>query len=396
MRKLFLLLLSLPMALLAQNRQAQKLDSIADVFMADHKYDEAITTLYRELNALESSHPDSLYIAALIKIGNCYDLKGVPMKAIESAKRAIDLYSVDHATEDLVHADLYDHIGQYYRTMRNYPEAYRWSQRAVTLYNQLPCPTPTRINGLVHAGFAAKESGRTDEAVTLQQQAAELACQHYGDHSDQYLDQLGTLKRHCMANGDQQRAQQLGDEHLRLTREIRDGILPADVDLSTPALCRRHNREILMCCRWLLKHYVTHPDMPQASNMVIRYCRRSPDATFYYGPVEKKWNKRAVSSYLVAYMAASVEFALTHSGEPHFSLPQYKYAVNKLIDYYIDNKGITGTVWAFESYLKLRNKGGQHLDLQLEKDFEEYKNYMTTRHQGDIEVDNLVMMGVEL
>lgn len=387
------LLLTLPAA--AQRTKAQRIDSVADVFIADQKYDQAITTLYHVLEVLESPRPDSLYIAALVKMGVCYDLEGVQMKAIESTKRALDIYGEMFPAEDLYKAGLYDYLGVYYHKMRNYREAYDWSQRSVKLYEQLASSPADRVSAFAHAAAICTAYKLPHEGVRWQEKSAELAKTWYGGHSDQYLEQLGSLKRICVANGEQRRADRIGELHAQIARENREGFLPDDADLSTPALCRRHNRDALGCSRWLLKHYFYDPQMKQASSYIIRYCKQSPDVIFYFGPIEKKWKKHTVTGYLIAYMAASVEYALTHPSEPRYSVEQYKFAYKRLIDYYLENKKQSGSVAQFETYLKLRDKGGNRLDEQLAKDFEEYKDYMATHHGTDIEVENLTMLGAE-
>ena len=394
MKRIFLLLITPLLAcnILAQNRQAQRLDSIADVFIADQKYDQAITTLYRVLEVTESAHPDSLYIATWVKMGVCYDKQEIPMKAIEVTKRALDFYKELFPEEDLYKAGLYDRIAIYYHTMRNYREAYDWIQRAVKLYDKDAAPISDRITVLAHTAMICTSYKLPHEGVRWQEKAADLGKKHYGGHSDQYLDLLGDLKRICIANGEQKRANLLAELHAQIARENREGFLPENTDLSTPALCRRHNRDALGACRWLLKHYLFDPDMKQASSYVIRFCKQSPDVIFYFGPVEKKWKKHAVTGYLLAYMAASAEYALTHPDEPRYNFEQYKYAVNRLIDYYTENKKQTGSVGTFENYLKLRERGKDSLDRQLEKDFEEYKDYMKKHKDTDIEVSQLTLL----
>lgn len=391
---LFLFILS-PLLAAAQRQKAQRIDSVADVLIADQKYDQAITTLYRVLEMLESPRPDSLYIAALVKMGVCYDRQGVQMKAIESTKRALDIYGTMFPDEDLYKAGLYDYLGIYYHTMRNFREAYDWSQCSVSLYEQLASTPSDRINAFAHAAMICNSYKLPHEGVRWQEKAAELAKSHYGGHSDQYLEQLGDLKRLCIANRDQKRADRLGELHAQLAKENREGYLPDDADLSTPALCRRHNRDALGCSRWLLKHYLFDPDMKRATSYVIRFCKQSPDVIFYFGPIEKKWRKHTVNGYLIAYMAASTEFALSHPDEPRYSVEQYKFAYKRLIEYYTQNKKQTGSVGQFDSYIKLRDRGGNQLDLQLEKDFEAYKDYMKSHHGTDIEVDPLTMIGAE-
>lgn len=379
----------------AQNRQAERMDSIANVFMTDAKYEQALTTLYRELEVLEgSSQTDSLYMAALIKISQCYEKQGIPMKAIEQIKRTLDIYGETHPDEDIVYGRLYDCLAMYYHAMRNYPEAYRWSNRATKLYEQFPSPADQRIEVYCHASLIAVAYSYKDEGVKWQEKAAELGKQYYGGHSDQYLTLLGDLKRRCSTAGQTQRANELAAIHLRLTREVRDGWLPPAADLSTPAKCRRHNREALMCSRWMLKHRLTADSMTQAVRYIVRYCKQTPDVVFYIGPVEKKWTKHANRGYLVAYMATSTEYALTHQGDLRWSLDQYKFAIKRLIDYYKENKKQTGSVWTFESYLKLREKNPALLDERLAKDFEEYKEYMQNRKGGNFDVEDLQILQV--
>lgn len=399
MKRIFLILLSflaMTSILPAQNlRQAQKHDSIADVFIADKKYEQAITTLYRVLEVLESPRPDSLYIAALVKMGVCYDLQGIQMKAIESTKRALDCYNTKFPDEDLYKAGLYDRLAMYYHTMRNYREAYDWSQRAVTLYDQQTRPSAERLDVYAHAAMICNAYKLPHEGVRWQEKAVDLAGTLYGKHSDQYMEQLGSLKRLCLAAGDKPRADKLSELHALIARENREGFLPEDADLSSPSLCRLHNRDALGASRWYLKHYLYHPDVKQASSYIIRFCKQSPDVIFYFGPKEKEWQKRTVKGYLIAYMAASIEYALTHQDDLRFSFEQYAFAYRRVLDYYVENKKQTGSVPSFERLLKLRERGKGELEKQLNKNFEEYKEYMKNHHGTEIDVDMLTIISAE-
>ena len=182
----------------------------------------------------------------------------------------------------------------------------------------------------------------------------------------------------------------VSDEIRQLKKEIDEGVIPEPTDLSTPALCRRHNLEALLCSRWILGNYLSTEGMKQAADFITQFRRRTPDAAVYIGPAED-WVKRNAGFY-VAYIAASVEYALQHPDEQRFSIEQYKAAMYRLLDYYKENKNFAGEIKRFDTYLELREMKPEELEKRLEKNFEQFTEAMNSKKKGKFDVYDPVLL----
>ena len=379
---------------LAVDIKAHKQDSISNVLYREGKYEDCIAVLYRLIQMLESPTPDSLYIEAFVKCGRCYDKMGVQMKAIEHAKRALDLYHNIFPEDDIYTATLYNNLSNYFSTMRNYKQAEKWSKKSVEVYRQFKGYTDSRVMVLFQAGQVANNLRKYDEAILYQKEVLELLLNRDGKHSQAYLDNLAWLKRYYLAADNTTESFRIADQHHRLTMEIRDGIIPEPADLSTAEKCHRHNNDALACSRFFLNNYIITPGFRDASDYLIAFRRKTPDVAVYMGSRQKRWFKHTNVGYMVAYIAASTEYALTHQEEQRFTIEQFRAAINRVLGFYEANKNYAGEIKAWDYLLHTRKKHPEEANERIDKWFYEIQDEMRAR-RGTIEVDTITLLNFD-
>lgn len=390
---LALMLLFIGLHLQAQqddDRKMARLDSIASNLYAEGNYEEALNTLLRETNVLERTPDDKRYIEALVKIGLCYEKLNLPFKAIEVNKRAIALYK-NIATEDAYMANRSNYIATLYLSMDDKNQAEQWVNETLRISNKVRPSDNDRVKHLTTAAKTAFASGKYKEAINHQREIITITGRHLNKHHEDYLELLTTLRSYYSGAEDKERHDKVSEEIRQLRKEIETGVLPEPTDLSTPALCRRHNVEALLCSRWILNNYLSTQGMKEAADFIINFRKRTPDAAVYLGPAELEWVKKYAGFY-VAYIAASVEYALQHPDEQRYTVEQYKASILRLLDYYKENKNFAGEIKRFDTYLHLKETNPAELEKRLEKAFKDFVEAMNSRKKGKFSVEDPVFM----
>ena len=392
------LILTLTLLLIGLQLQAQqdddrkmvRLDSIASALFVEGNYEEALNTLLRETNVLERTPDDMRYIEALVKIGLCYEKLDLPFKAIEVNKRALTLYG-HIATEDAFVANRNNYIAGLYLAMDDKKLAEQWVNETLRISNKVKPSDSDRIKHLTTAAKTTFALGKYKEAINHQREIITITGRHLNKHHDNYLELLSTLRAYSSGAEDQVNRDKVSEEIRQLKKEIEDGVIPEPTDLSTPALCRRHNLEALLCSRWILNNYLSTKGMKEAADFIIQFRKRTPDAAVYLGPAELEWVKRYTGFY-VAYIAASIEYALQHPDEQRYTVEQYKAAIYRLLDYYKQNKDFAGEIKRFDTYLQLKETNPAELEKRLEKAFKDFVEAMNSRKKGKFSVEDPVFM----
>ncbi len=372
-------------------KQTLELDSIASSYYVSENYEEALVYLLRETMLLENTPNDVRYVEALIKMGLCYEKLNIPFKAIEANKRAISLHSTNVSAEDVFVANRANNIANLYLTMEDNEEAERWARETVRISTKVKPNDADRIKHLTTAAKVAFASGKYSNAIQYQQAIIDLAAKHVDPHHEDYLEMLTTLRVYYSGAGDNAQHDKVSEQIRQLRKEIDEGILPEPTELNTPQQCRRHNTEALLCSRWILGNYISTQGMKQAAEFITKFRRNSPDVAVYLGPTELSWVKKN-AAFHVAYIAASVEYSLTHLDEERYSISQYKAAMYRLLDYYKENKLIAGEIKRLDKYLSMRDNKPDELERTLEQNFVEFTKVMRSRKNGKIDVEDPILM----
>ncbi|GEM_PF-6984923 len=371
--------------------ETSKLDSIASSYFLTGDYEEALIYLLRETNYLESTPNDPRYIEALVKMGLCYEQLNIPFKAIEANKRAITLHSANLSAEDAFVANRSNYVANLYLKMDDKEEAISWAREALRIDGKIRISANDKLKHMKTASKIYFVMNKYPEAIKYQKEVIDLLSQYYDPHYEEYLEQLTILRNYYSGAGDTENHTEVSDQIRQLNKELEEGIIPSPTNLSTPALCRRHNTEALLCSRWILGNYLSTKGMKEAADYLSRFRKNTPDVAVYLGPDELSWVKRNAGFYL-AYIAASVEYALTHMDDQRYSLAQYKAAMYRLLDYYKENKNFAGEIKRLDKYLSMQKSKPEELEKRLEQNFEDFLNVMESRKKNSIVVEDPILM----
>lgn len=373
------------------SRQIQQLDSIASSLFANEKYEEALVYLLRENNLLETTPDDERYVQALLKMGMCYEQLNIPFKAIEVNKRAITLYSNKNGQDNIFIANRSNNIAKLYSAMDDNEEALRWIKEALHIAQKIKATNTEQLRYLSTATKINFALGKYKDAINYQKAIIEISDMYLDKHHDDYLQMLSTLRSYYSASGETSKHEQVSKQIFQLKKELEIGLIPTATDLSTPALCRKHNTEALLCSRWILGNYLSTTGMKEAADYIIKFRRNTPDVAVYLGPAELKWVKR-YAGFHVAYIAASVEYALTHKEDMRYSVDQYKAAMYRLLDYYKENKSFAGEIKSFDKFLSLKETDPEELNKRLEKNFNDFTEALNSRKNGQFDIEDPVIV----
>lgn len=373
------------------SRQTLELDSIASSYYVNEKYEEALVYLLRENTLLETTPNDPRYVEALLKMGLCYEKLDIPFKAIETNKRAISLHTNTESSEDLFIANRSNNIANLYLQMEDTDEAAKWSREAIRIGTKIKAGDSDRMKYLTTASKIAFAARKYSNAIEYQKAVLDIASKRVDPHHEDYLELLTTLRTYYSGNGDLENHDKLSEQIRQLRKELDEGLLPAPTELNTPQQCRRHNTEALLCSRWILSNYISTTGMKQAAEFITKFRRNTPDVAVYLGPDELTWVKRN-AAFHVAYIAASVEYALTHTEDLRYSVEQYKAAMYRLLDYYKENKLIAGEIKRLDKYLSMKESKPEELEKRLEANFVDFTEAMKSRKNGKFEVEDPVLV----
>lgn len=372
-------------------KQTLQLDSIASSYYVKEDYEEALVYLLRETMLLETTPDAPHYVEALLKMGLCYEKLNIPFKAIEANKRAITLHSNKESAEDLFIANRSNNIANLYLKMEDTEEATRWSREAMRISSKIKPGDGDRMKYLTTAAQVAFAAGKPSNAIEYQKAILDIAEKHVNPHHEDYLNLLTTLRVYYSSLGNDEERDKVSNQIRQLRKELEEGILPNPTELNTPQQCRRHNTEALLCSRWILGNYLSTTGMKQAAEFITKYRRNTPDVAVYLGPTELSWVKKN-AGFHVAYIAASVEYALTHPDEERYSVNQYKAAIYRLLDYYEENKSFAGEIKKLDKYLSMKDTKPEELEKRLEENFKEFTEVMKSRKNGHIDVEDPVLL----
>ena len=372
----YLLLCFTPLSVWSQDtsgtqEEADKLDSLVVKLMNYKRYDDALTAKQREVDILKQLHgdKDSLYLCKKAFLGKIYYRLGKAEEAAKITTEAAEEYGEYVSNKDEYYAFFLDNASIYWASIEEFSKAKELSRRSLTVYEQLGRQDFDLANILIHMAENCDGNGQPQEAIKYDLLALNLLKKITGEHSDNYIEELGYLQRYYEHAGDTNNAKKTKEHAERLAEEKDQGYvdLPEPIQFKTPEICREHNGDAMACIAYYLTHMLSAPNMNQAAQYIINWSTATEDANIIIG---EKLGKLATSQesipYLTAFIAASSYYSLTEKVK-QLDEPLFIKAVTALLQFYEPNRKLTGKVEVLEDYLKLQEKG--KLEKQLHKDF---------------------------
>ena len=347
------------------------MDSLVLKLMNYKRYDDALTAKLREVDILKQlrGEKDSAYLCNKAFLGKIYYRLRKAEEAAKITTEAAEEYGKHVSNKDENYAFYLDNASIYWASINEFAKAKELSRRSLTVYEQLGRQDFDLANILIHMAENCDGNGQPQEAIKYDLLALNLLKKITGEHSDNYIEELGYLQRYYEHAGDANNAKKTKEHAERLAEEKEQGYvdLPEPIQFKTPEICHEHNDDALTCIAYYLTHMLSAPNMNQAAQYVINWSVASGDVNIVIG---EKLSKLALSQesmpYMTAFIAASSYYSLTENVK-QLDEPLFVKAVTALLQFYEPNRKLTGKVEVLEDYLKLQEKG--KLEKQLHKDF---------------------------
>ncbi len=379
MKKLFvyLLLCLAPHSIWGQDapatqQEVDKLDSLVIKLMNYKRYDDALTVKQREVDILKQlrGEKDSIYLINKAFLGKLYYRLGKAEEAAKITTEAAEEYGEYVSNKDENYAFFLDNASIYWASVNDFSKAKELSRCSLTVYEKLGRQNFDLANILIHMAENCDGNGQPQEAIKYDLLALNLLKKTIGEHSDNYIEELGYLQKYYEHAGDTNNAKKAKEHAERLAEEKEQGYvdLPEIVEFKTAEICREHNDDALRCIAYYLTHMLSAPNMNQAAQYIMNWSIATADITIVIG---EKLSKLATSQetmpYLTAFIAASSYYSLTEHVK-QLDEPLFVKAITALLKFYEPNRKLTGKVEVLEDYLNLQEKG--KLEDQLHKDFQ--------------------------
>lgn len=354
--------------------QANKLNAITLKLMDQKRYDDAIKAKERELVILKSLYgeTDSTYIKQFAFSAKLYYRNKQLAEAANVIEKAANLYAANVSNSDAMYACYLDNLSLYQLSINDYVKAAENCRKALTIYEKLGRNDYDLAVILMHMAEASHYIDQTSEAIKYEIRALIIIKKVYGEHSDEYLDELPYLHKYYTAINDEKNSKQVEDEIARLNKEKEEGIvdLPEPIIFKSAEDCREHNGDAFKCIEYYLTHKVSAPQINLAARYILNWSEASGDVNITIGKEIAPLASEKNPAYLVAYIASCSYVCLTENikelDEEHFI-----QAIDILLQFYKPNSQLTGKVDLLENYLKLQEKG--KLEKTLRKVFADDK-----------------------
>ena len=382
MKRLLLALIAVVMALtaFAQTDSASYMARFNDLSSAyeagnyQHVIDEGegLAVICDSLNLACS---DSSYVSIQTFLGKSYFRTKRPLDAAKAADKACRRLEKMGWNDCLLYADMLDNAGLYYLSAKQNDIGLERSKKALGVISTIPDAAVSNDMSVIlqHIAEGSFFTGKYDDAIIYEIRALNIIEKIYGKHSKEYIDELSYLSEYYRAAKEDAKADDNDAEIKSLQAEYDNGMrdLPdADNrDFSSAEECHKYKYEVYRCADYVLTHSVRSKYINQCLKYMMIWTIATDEVSVTFDKNEAKLvEKDNTKPYFVAYLAACIKYALDKN-DSTFSQDMYIEAITSMLNYYINNRDLTGKVAYMEKYIALYDKGEEKLFDALRKNY---------------------------
>uniref|UniRef100_A0AB33IMT6 Tetratricopeptide repeat protein n=1 Tax=Prevotella sp. GTC17253 TaxID=3236793 RepID=A0AB33IMT6_9BACT len=343
---------------------------------ADQKFKQSGEVMQERLNMLKAAGDmrSKNYALSLVQLGKCqYRLEQIE-KAVVSAQEAVDIYGKHVSNDDAQYAFLLDNLALYQGSAKDTKSALDNSKKALQIYETKLENNHDMAVILMHVAENSSYEGLHADAVKYELRALGVLKQLYGEHSQQYLEEVPYLEKYYKMNDEMDKASKLAERIKTLTEETNAGKadLPPMMEFKTAEECTQHKNDMLRYCNYYLNHALSAEQMGDAGQYIFRWIATTDLINVYIGSNEAKlFNTVTGMQFMPSYMAGCAVYAIKNNTK-EFSLDLYKYAIIAALNHYSANKKILKKpVKEMDKYLNLYEKNPDKFYQELEKNYAE-------------------------
>lgn len=328
------------------------LDSMALVMYGEKQFNNALQLKLRQTEILKQmkGEGDAEYIKCLGFLSKIYFRNDQVDKAVETTQKTVDLWGQHVSDHDNMYAIFLDNLSLYQASAGKNKEALQNGLKALGVYERLLVNDDDMATILMHCAEYSWANGKMGDAAKYELRALDIMKETQGELSDKYLEELEYLKRYYQDGGDADNAKKLEGRINELKKKAENKFNLED--LATAEGCHYHNHEALACARYLLDNPLDDPQIPQITTYILTWSVGSPDINIVIeSPITDVLKGEGESQrYLTAYIAACVDYCLTHKVK-ELDDNGKKKVLWQLVNYYAANRHITGQVPVLDEYL---------------------------------------------
>lgn len=356
-----------------------KIDSLYGIFNDGGDYNKIVEEgepLVGTIEASSLSNSDSMYISLQALLAKCYYRIKQPAKAADAADKAAARLRKIGQENTVSYAIITDNASLYYLSNEQNEKGLARAQEALRVMENFPDKAVSEDMSIIllHVAEGLFYNNKFQDAIVYEIRGLNTIDKLYGQHSEEYLNELPYLSKYYTEAGEQKKAEEIDEEVDKLQKEYdngdRDVPDPDGRDLSSAEECHKYNYEAYRCITYYLDHKLGADYMNRCVQYITRWSLSSPDVKITLGKNESKLldNEKSMA-YFVAYLAGCSKYALDNN-DSTFTQEMYFNAMIDVLNFYIGNSDYTGKVKYLQQYVDLYNKKGLNaLRQELLKNF---------------------------
>lgn len=364
--KFILVLLLLPLSVSAQDKQTiQKMDTMIIKLYQKENYQKCVEVLDKQqtLVAKLLGEQDTTFFQNLRLKARCqYRLKDY-QGAVKSAQDAVDNWKKYHDTEKRDYPLALDNLAMYLSAgpTPDSISALKYAKEALQRYEKFMVNDYDLAVILLHVAEYSNVTGNPSDAVKYELRGLNIFKELFGEHSDEYIEELAYLHDYYKANGQKQKAKDTEDLINKLREEQAKDMadLPELIDFKTVEECRAHVKDAYKCIVYYLNHKLNADKMNQAAGYVMKWSMVTDQVHVLLGKEEAQLMSSEKSMpYAIAYFAGCSRFALENDSAD-FSKAMFCSAMIDVLNFYMGgNDELTGKIAYLDKFVNTYKKDG--------------------------------------
>lgn len=295
---------------------------------------------------------DTMYKNDLLFQGKCYfRLKRIE-EAVNRAQKLADYYAANFSNSDRDYAFYIDNLALYQGTAGNFVDAEKNSREAVHIYEQLIKNDFDLAIMLEHLAENCDGNGKPSEAINHEIRALNILKTIYGEHSDNYMDELIYLKKYYEDSNNVDKAQKLQETNDRLKQESKVSNIKIPEMFATPERCHLYNASVLSGAKQYLDCNLEKTNVSEISKAILLWTMTSADITVEVdSTMASLLGNTDHIPFFVAFMAAATEYSLENHIKK-IDATGLKLVKQRVEGFYRRNKAVLKKCREFEKWLK--------------------------------------------
>lgn len=383
-KTLIALFLMLPLMAMGQQvseekkQEIERLEKVAQNEFNKKNYTACIDSAQRVIDLIEASGYDAVNPVTKPMMmnlqGRCYHREKRTFKAVEMAKKYIEVYGKNVSDNDLNYYNFVDNLSLYLLAASKTDEALEMNLKAGEYLEREARYTIDHAAVLIHRADIYSEMNQYKKAVDAMNSVLSIYEKIHFKHSEEYIGELTYLQRLYKKMGDDKKADKLSSTVEKLVEETKYGYIPKKQTIDSKEEAHNSMEDALMCCKYLTTHKLSDPNRKKAEIYIISWATNSPDVAIELNTDVMKWAaKENGAKLLSALMAGWSADAITKKNKEK-SFSAYASGMVAVLNTYLSNKEELGEIPELDEYINLYEKGEDALAERLTKDFEQMEN----------------------